>query len=64
MPVTLIAVYDAQYDRTLLVPESEARAGLLRYAATLPAGSPDRAAFEDKALNGDLPAWPPVEQVA
>lgn len=55
---TLVAVWDARYDRTLLVPEPEARAGMLRYAATLGRGTAARAHVEDQAVNGPVPANP------
>ena len=56
----LFAVHDIRYNRTLLRTESEARAGMLRYAATLGAGTDARASAEDFARNGDLTAFPPV----
>ena len=62
---TLVAVWNARYDRTELYPEPEARAGMLRWAATLPDPAA-RACYEDYALSGVLgarslinPAWIP-----
>lgn len=54
----LVAVWDADYDRTILVPEPEARAGMLRYARTLEPCSAHRASVEDQAINGPVPANP------
>lgn len=58
MATTLIAVWNARYDRTELVTEAEARNGMLRYARTLGAGTAARAHVEDQALNGAVPANP------
>ena len=55
---TLVAVWVARYDRTVLVSPSEARAGMLRYAATLEPCSAHRAHVEDQAINGPVPANP------
>jgi hypothetical protein len=55
-----VMVYDIELDLNREVSESEARAGMLRYAQTLGAGTAARASVEDMALNGELDAFPPL----
>jgi hypothetical protein len=58
--MSTVMVYDIELDLYRDVPESEARAGMLRYAATLGAGTACRAVVEDYAINGDITASPPA----
>jgi hypothetical protein len=58
--MSTVMVYDIELDLYRDVPESEARAGMLRYAQTLGTGTAARASVEDQALNGDLDAFPPL----
>jgi len=60
MPEPTIMVWDIELELAREVPESEARAGMLRYAQTLGAGTACRAVVEDFAINGDLCAPPPA----
>jgi hypothetical protein len=56
MPEPTVMVWDVELDLSREVPEPEARAGMLRYAQTLGAGTAARASVEDQAINGDVPA--------
>lgn len=60
MSANMITVWDIELGFSREVTETEARAGMLRYAATLGAGTAARASVEDCALNGDLTAFPPL----
>lgn len=55
---TLVAVWNARYDRTELVTEDVARAGMLRFARTLEPRSAHRASVEAQAISGPVPANP------